>query len=368
MQVVVRRVARPGAQATPVAAHDAQRRAAGAGRFHRRQQGNQRQRLVRQVIDRERHAHDDVEVLVDHASARGAALEVARHVLLQQAELVVVGERHAVALGPVGDFGSLVERRFLRVRRAGSAAPELAHRLSRHAENALRLLVLVLQDGAVARLQYVGDLVERHAAHEGIGGVGIAVVAVELEVTRLEGGVRAVGEIGQRVGQPAVPVQDESGERHHHSAVNVARVEQVDRVQSQAAERQPAAHVAQHAAQDHPVHHVAKGRMGSIAVAHRQPHHAQRDQRQQVLVLEVGGRGRQHEDAHRRQLALIDHARQRTQVCPCAGRPGQAWCAPARPSPAPCRGAPGRARPAARARAPRCRAPCGTAAAWCAPV
>ena len=102
---------------------------------------------------------------------------------------------------------------------------------------------------------------------------------MELEVAGLQRGVRAFGEVGQGVGQPAVPVQDKAAEHHRHAAEDDARIEQVDRVQRQPAERQAAAHVVQHAAQYQPVHGIAVRRMGSVAVAHRQPHHAQRDQR-----------------------------------------------------------------------------------------
>ena len=54
--------------------------------------------------------------------------------------------------------------------------------------------------------------------------------------------------------------------------------------------------------------------MGGVAVAGRQPHHPQRQQREQVRVREIRRRRGEHHDPHRRQLLRIFHARQRQQI------------------------------------------------------
>ncbi len=180
MQIVLGSMPRPGAQPTLIAADGAHGRQAGAT-GHFREQPDQRQRLVRHVIGGERHAHHDVEVLVNHARAGDAAFKVARHELLQDPVLVVIGEGHAVAFGPVNDFGRLIEGNLL-LDRLGATAPQLAYRLPRHAEHALCLLMFVLQYGRVALVQQVGHFVERRATHERVGCECIAIVSMELEV------------------------------------------------------------------------------------------------------------------------------------------------------------------------------------------
>ncbi len=109
-------------------------------------------------------------------------------------------------------------------------------------------------------------------------------------------------------------MQNEAAQNHRDAPANIPRVKQLDRLQRQLTVGQSARHVVQDAAVNQSIHDIAIGRMGGVAEARRQPHHAQGEQRKQVLVLEIRGRRGQHQNSHRRQLLWVGHAGQREHV------------------------------------------------------